>query len=123
MYPSPIAMSKMVLRTDKSCGIASQVTPKFLSRNGPDGRSLSTVLSHYFSCQKAGLGIQHKHLLYRFQMSSWRCRHCFFDDPRNLVESDLLLEKRSHRHLVRRVQSDGLRASGPSRFVSQAFVS
>src|ERR1035441_9228178 len=119
MSPSTIPMTKMVCRRDKSCGIISQITPKFLLRNGPNGRSLSAVLLHDFSCQKAGLGIQSEHLLYRFQMSGWRCNHYFFDDPRNLLESDPLLQKRSHRDFVGGVQGDGLCASGRRRFVSQ----
>src|ERR1700687_229172 len=119
MNPRTIPMSKMVCRMDRSCGIFSQITPLLLLRNGPDGRWLSTVLLHHFSCQKAGLGVQSKHLKYRFQMSAWRCSHYFFDDPRNLLESDLLLQNRSHRDLVGGVQGDGFRASGRRRFVSQ----
>src|SRR5258708_17346299 len=72
-----------------------------------------------FPCQKAGLGVQREYLLYRFQMSGRRCTHYFFDDPRNLLEPDLLLQKCSHRDLVGGVQGDGLRASGRRRLVSQ----
>ena len=67
----------------------------------------------------AGLSIQCEYLMYRFQKAGWRCSHHFFDDLRNLLESDLLLQKRSHGDLVGSVESDSFCASGSHRFVSQ----
>src|ERR1700675_3162589 len=97
---------------DKSWDILIQTTPKFLLRNGPDGRWLSAVLFYAFCCQKTGLGIQDKYFLYRFQISGWRCSHYFFDDPGNVLESDLFVEKRGHRDFVGGVEGDSFRACG-----------
>src|SRR5580658_1107670 len=122
MKPSTIPMMKMVCRMDKSWAILFQTTPYFLLGNGPNGRSLSTTLVHDFSCQKAGFGIECKHLLYRFQMTQWRCNHDFFDDSGNVLKSDLSGEKGGHSDLVGGVQGDGFGASGATRLINQAFV-
>ena len=50
-------------------------------------------------------------LLYRFQIRCWRCSHYVFDDLRDIVEADLLLQKRSDRDLIGGVESDGFAAS------------
>ena len=57
--------------------------------------------------------------MYRFQIRGWRCSHYFFDDTGNILEADLLLQKRSHRDFVGGVESNGLCASRLGRLVSQ----
>ena len=52
-------------------------------------------------------------------MLRWRCNHYFFDDPWNILEPNLLLQKRGHRNLIGGIQGNGLRSSGSRRFVSQ----
>ena len=55
--------------------------------------------------------------MYRFQMCGRRCSHYLFDDPGDVLEPDLLLQKRGYGDLVGGVEGDGFGASGAGRFV------